>query len=285
MIGIDWGTSSFRAYRLGAGGDAVDWMETGQGIMADQDFASVLMGAVGSWLDESGPVLMSGMIGSRQGWVEAAYLPCPASAAALAGALVRVPFARAEVWIVPGVSARDAAGVPEVMRGEETQIVGAAADGLVCLPGSHSKWARVADGRILGFETYLSGEAFAAIRDGTILGRMMEAAPHDPDAFAAGVARSGQDGHLLHHLFGVRSLGLFGELGMAGSASYLSGLLIGHEVRAAMRASDLVTLLGAPGLCGLYAAAIKILGGLAVIGPANAAALGLAAIGRMAGWR
>jgi 2-dehydro-3-deoxygalactonokinase len=113
---------------------------------------------------------------------------------------------------------------------------------------------------------------------------MMPAAPHDPTAFAAGVARSGQQGHLLHHLFGVRALGLFGELAEAQSASYLSGLLIGHEIRAAMRAGEHVTLLGAPELCALYAEAIGSLGGTAAIGPVDAAALGLAAIGGMAGW-
>lgn len=280
MIGIDWGTSSFRAFRFAPDGRVAERVETAQGIMHAQDFPEVLRAATLGW---SGKVLMSGMIGSRQGWVEAPYLPCPADAAGLASALVRVPGA-AEIWIVPGLTCLDAGGTPEVMRGEETQIIGAAAEGLVCLPGSHAKWARVRNGMVLGFETFLSGEAFAALRSGTILGRMMEDAPHDPEAFAQGLARSGDSGHLLHHLFGVRALGLFGRLAGTGAASYLSGLLIGHEVRSAMRPGDQVTLLGAPTLCGHYATAITALGGHPRIGPADAAALGLLAIGRMAGW-
>ena len=280
MIGIDWGTSSFRAFRFAPDGTVAERVETAQGIMHTQDFPNVLRDAIRHW---TGPVLMSGMIGSRQGWVEAAYLPCPTDAEGLAAALVRVP-GEAEIWIVPGLTCLDTGGMPEVMRGEETQIVGAAAEGLVCLPGSHAKWARVRNGMVMGFETYLSGEAFAALRGGTILGRMMEEAPHDAQAFAEGVARSGDQGHLLHHLFGVRALGLFGRLAGSGAASYLSGLLIGHEVRSAMQPGELVTLLGAPALCSHYETAITALGGQAVIGPADAAALGLQAIGRMAGW-
>ena len=160
-----------------------------------------------------------------------------------------------------------------------------AAGGLACLPGSHSKWARGEAGRIAGFTTFLSGEAFAAIRGGTILGRMMRDAPDDPDAFARGVERSGQPGHLLHHLFGVRTLGLFGELADTASASYLSGLLIGAEVRAALIPGQVVHLVGAAALCARYAAAIGICGGSAVVAEEDAAARGLTLIARHAPWK
>jgi 2-dehydro-3-deoxygalactonokinase len=194
------------------------------------------------------------------------------------------------VLLVPGLSHMDAAGTPEVMRGEETQLIGMladiGADGVACLPGSHSKWVTIANNRIAGFATYLSGEAFAALRGHTILGRMMQDGAIDPAGFDRGVARSGDPGHLLHHLFGVRALGLFGKLSEAASASYLSGLLIGHEVRAALPAGGAtVHLIGAGALCGLYGRALAACGGTPVTHDEDAAARGLGLIGRDAAWQ
>jgi len=297
MIGVDWGTTSLRAYRL-RGREVLDQVALPLGILsvAQGQFGSVLHGAVGAWLaDGERRVLLSGMVGSRQGWVEAPYLPCPAAAADLARALVPVPFAAAEVLLAPGLSAADPDGVPEVMRGEEVQIVGAlgpaGGDMVACLPGSHSKWVRVAGGRVEGFSTHLTGEAFAALRGHTILGRLMQPdAPLDPEAFRRGVVRSGEPGGLLHHLFGVRTLGLFARLGEAAAASYLSGLLIGHEVRAAAPSHPAppvvlpIVLIGDGALCGLYAQAIGHCGGSARVAEADAAAQGLALIGERAAW-
>ena len=291
MIGIDWGTTSFRAFRVGRDGAIRERRAGPKGILnvPDGRFGDTLREEIGPWLAAGEDrVLLSGMIGSRQGWAEAPYLPCPASPDALAGSLVRVIFDGAEVQLVPGLSDNDAAGVPEVMRGEETQLVGAigamGGGGIACLPGSHAKWARIAGGQIEGFTTYLSGEAFAAIRAGTILGRMMPDAPHDDDAFGQGVARSGEPGHLLHHLFGVRTLGLFGRLPEASSASYLSGLLIGTEVRAAQPAGETVHLIGSAALCARYRDAIALCGGMSHMLDEDAAARGLATIGRAAAW-
>lgn len=290
MIGVDWGTSNLRAYRMDAAGRVVAHVASPRGITKVEggQFAAVLGETVGAWLREGERhVLMCGMIGSRQGWVEAPYLPCPADPAAIAQALVKVPFGDAEVRLVPGLSGRDASGVPEVMRGEETKLVGLMAalggEGVVCMPGSHTKWARIAGGRIEGFATYFTGEAFAALRGHTILGRMM-GQEIDAEGFRRGVARSGDEGHLLHHLFGVRALGLFGELPEAQAAGFLSGLMIGHEVRAAMRGAGQVRLVGDEVLVGLYAGAIDACGGQAVVVDEDAAALGLAVIGRQAGW-
>lgn len=286
MIGIDWGTSSFRAYRFGGDGGVIAQTESARGVttVTDGDFASVLRSACGDWLRTGEQrVLMSGMIGSQQGWVEAPYLPCPADLHGLAGAVVPVPFAEADVRIVPGLSDRDPFGVPEIMRGEETQLIGVGADlaaaELVCLPGSHSKWVRMQDSAVAGFSTYFAGEAYAALRAGTILGRTMTEAPHDAAAFARGVARSGQPGHLLHHLFGVRSLAVMGELSREAGVSYLSGLLIGTEVRAAMAPGARVHLIGSATLCALYRDAIGLCDGIAQIEPEGAAARGLARIG------
>ncbi len=300
MIGIDWGTTSFRAYRL-RGRTVLDRLALPLGILnvaavggiAAGGFPQALQDAVAPWLaDGERRILMSGMVGSRQGWVEAPYLPCPAATADLARALLPVPFGPAEVLLVPGLSAADPAGVPEVMRGEEVQILGAlgaapgdtAGDVTICLPGSHSKWARVAGGRVEGFSTHLTGEAFAALRGHTILGRLMQAdAPPDPDAFRQGLLRSADPGGLLHHLFGVRTLGLFDQLPESAAASFLSGLLIGHEVRAAAPASP-VLLIGAPALCDAYSQAITLCGGSATLAEADAAAQGLASIGEQAAW-
>ena len=241
---------------------------------------------VGAWLaDGETNILLSGMVGSRQGWVEAPYLACPAGPDDIAAALIEVPFDGATVKLVPGLSDRDSSGTPEVMRGEETQIIGVldmiGTDGIACLPGSHSKWARIENGKIASFETYLSGEMFAALRNGTILGRMMTDAT-DQSAFARGVARG--EGALLHQIFGARSLALFGELPEAETASYLSGLLIGHEVRAALRPRMKVNLIGAANLCTLYQSAIETLGGIAAMMPEDAAALGLIRIASKLGW-
>ena len=294
MIGVDWGTSSFRAFRLAPDGLIRDRKSGPRGIMAVPDgrFADTLREEIGPWLAAGERhVLLCGMAGSRQGWVEAPYLPCPAGPAEIAGALLEVPFDWAQVKLVPGLSATDEAGVAELMRGEETQLAGALASmgsgGWTCLPGTHSKWARVQGGRIAAFSTYLTGESFAALRGHTILGRMMRDGATEPAAFDAGVARSGQAGGLLHHLFGVRSLGLTGRLLESASASYLSGLLIGHEVRSALADNPgdaVVHVIGAPDLTALYARAIETCGGMAERLNGDASARGLALIGKHAAW-
>ena len=294
MIGVDWGTSSFRAFRLTRDGAMRDQKSAPRGIMAVPDgrFADRLREEIGPWLaGGERHVLLSGMIGSRQGWVEAPYLPCPAGPAEIAAALTDVPFDWAQVKIVPGLSAVDSSGVAEVMRGEETQLIGVlgaiGSSGWACLPGTHAKWARVEDSRIASFSTHLTGEAYAALRGHTILGRMMRDGATEPQAFDQGVARSGEPGGLLHHLFGVRSLALVGRLGVAAGSSYLSGLLIGHEVRAALAGippGSVVHMIGAPELTILYARAVEACGGMAERLNGEAAAKGLALIGQHTAW-
>jgi len=229
------------------------------------------------------------MIGSREGWVEAEYLPSPVGIAELAKAVIQVPFPGAKVRLVPGVKGPDAAGVPELMRGEETAAVGmldaCAGAGLVCFPGTHSKWIQLSDRKIVSFTTCMTGELYSAVRKCTILERTMNSsAAVDKTAFHDGVVRSADLGGLLHHLFGVRTLALMGELREESSASYLSGLLIGHEVRATMPRGSRVHLVGAAHLCRLYAQAIEACGGGATVEGEDAAALGLAAIGRRLSW-
>ena len=271
MIGIDWGTTSLRAYRLAPDGTVLARRETPRGILTVEPggFPDALRAAVGDWIAEGATrVLVSGMAGSRQGWAEAPYLPCPASLEDLASAAIAVPFDGARVRILPGLSCRDRHGVPEVMRGEETQMLGAAAaigsaEATACLPGSHSKWARMAGGQVAAFTTHLSGEAFAALAGHTILARMMDVrAPHHAGGFARGLARAKQGGGLLHHLFGLRAAALFDELAEAEAASALSGLLIGHEVAAALEdgVAPPVILIGAEMLTARYGAALEAFG-------------------------
>jgi len=255
--------------------------------VGDGNFAAALRAEIGPWLEEGETqVLMCGMIGSRQGWMEAGYLACPAGISDLAGAVMQVPFPEATVRLVPGVRGADAAGVPEVMRGEETAAMGMVDGcGLVCFPGTHSKWIQLSDHTIVSFATWMTGEVYSALRRCTILERMMTrdtAIEHA--AFQDGVARSADSAGLLHHLFGVRTLALMGQLREEMSASYLSGLLIGHEVRAALPRAARVHLVGTPALCALYAQAIEACGGEAHVEDEDAAAFGLAAIGRRLQW-
>ncbi len=284
MIGIDWGTTVLRAYRLAPDGTILARRETPRGILSIEPggFPGALHAAAGDWLAAGArQVFVCGMAGSRQGWQEAPYLACPASLDALAEATITVPLADAEVRIVPGLSCRDQHGTPDVMRGEETQILGAvlgADAATVCLPGSHSKWAHLAGGAVTGFTTHLSGEAFAALSQHTILARMMDIdAPHHAGGFARGVARARQPGGLLHHLFGVRAAALFDEMAEEESASYLSGLLIGHEVASALEAgvAPPVILIGAERLTSRYGAALDAFGIPHRVADHDAAARGL----------
>ena len=293
MIGIDWGTSNFRAFRIASDGSIRDRKAGPRGIanVPDGRFADTLREEIGPWLAAGeNHVLLSGMIGSRQGWKEAPYLSCPAGPADIAAALVDIEFDWAQVKLVPGLSATDEAGVAEVMRGEETQVIGVlaalGADAFVCLPGTHSKWAHVTDERIASFTTHMTGEVFGALRGYTILGRMMRDGPGNGAPFDAGVRRAADAGGLLHHIFGVRALTLAGRLTETDAPAYLSGILIGHEVKAALAAhrGAVVHVVGAPDLTALYARAISEFGGFPERHDGEAAARGLARIGEHAAW-
>ncbi|MBO1074136.1 2-dehydro-3-deoxygalactonokinase [Roseomonas marmotae] len=290
MIGVDWGTSSFRAWRMDNQGGIKDRVAAPRGILTVEagGFPAVLRSLIGPWLDDGeNIILICGMAGSRQGWQEAPYLPCPADAAALAGALLPVEFEGRRCFLVPGLSARDPQGVPEVMRGEETKILGLLdrlppGRSLVLSPGSHSKWALVQDGTVLSFLTQFTGEAYAVLSTHTILARTLDAtAPQDWAAFDDGLARARQPGGLLHHLFGLRTRNLFGELTEAAAGSYLSGLLLGHEVASALpEGMTRVFLVGDGAMMARYARALASLGVATTEVPEEAAAAGLWRIGQ-----
>lgn len=293
MLAVDWGTSSLRCYRLDGAGRILEQRSSAKGILAVEGgrFAQALESEAGDWIAAGeAPIVMSGMIGSRQGWLEAPYAECPAGLAEIAGALEEVRWKTHRAWIAPGLTCRDESGVRDVMRGEETQILGVidelgAGEHRICLPGTHSKWALVRDGRIERFATHMTGEVFAVLKAHSILGRMMSGERSDEAAFLEGVARAGTAGGLLHHLFGVRARGLFGEIGDESSASYLSGILIGHELRSAVREASRFYLLCAPQLAALYRTAARTIGAEALALAPDAAVKGLFKLARMKGER
>jgi len=264
LIAVDWGTSSLRGARLDEAGRVLEEKSAPLGILnvPNGDFAGVFASQFSEWMKPSGTVcLISGMAGSRQGWVEAPYVACPAGPDELRQCLHWIEPGR--IALVPGLS--DEQGeVPDVMRGEEVQIFGAMrlaglTDGLFVLPGTHSKWATVRDGRITGFRTYMTGEVYGLLSRHSILARTLDAdAALDEAVFLRGVTRAGNRQGLLHNAFGVRALALFNRLSPVQSASYLSGLLIGEELYLQeLLAGREVIAIGAATLTARYALALR----------------------------
>ncbi|MEI7872678.1 MAG: 2-dehydro-3-deoxygalactonokinase [Alphaproteobacteria bacterium] len=264
LIAVDWGTSSLRGARLDETGRVLEEKSAPLGILnvANGDFAGVFAAQFSDWMKPAGSVcLISGMAGSRQGWVEAPYVACPAGPDELSRHLQWIEPGR--IALVPGLS-DEQGDVPDVMRGEEVQIFGAMrlaglGDGLFVLPGTHSKWATVQGGRITGFRTFMTGEFYGLLSQHSILARTLEAdAALDEAVFLRGVTRAGNGQGLLHNAFGVRALGLFGRLSPAESASYLSGLLIGEELHLQELTSGReVIAIGAAALTARYALALE----------------------------
>ena len=291
FIALDWGTTSFRAYRVGADGHVQDTIAAPEGILAVKDgaFEAALEKHIGAW-DVSIPVMAAGMITSRQGWIELPYLACPAGPAELARSLHRhVTKSGRTVWFSTGLSTRSPDGIPDVMRSEETQVFGSLELGrsLYVTPGTHSKWIRVEAGRIAGFSTYMTGEVFAALRTHTILGRLMADGADDDAAFRRGVEQALKDpAGFLHRIFSARTLALFNELPATAIASYLSGQVIGSEVAHAMlrypQASEAV-ILASPGIGGRYGLALQVAGLRAIMGNPDSIVAGLHSIAEAAG--
>lgn len=279
LIGLDWGTTHLRAYRIGHDGRVDAEIDSDHGILnvPDGDFEGVFESVAGRWLadGERAPILACGMVGSRQGWIEAPYLPCPTGAADLAANLVPLDTRRGRrVWLVPGIKRLDDDGVPDVARGEETQVIGddAAPGGIYVLPGTHSKWMLVREGRIVWFATFMTGEVFAVLGRHSILGRLMQEGEADEAAFLRGAAYARSEnrgaGGLLKRLFSARTLALFGQLPPGGVRSYLSGLLIGAEIDEALACTEVlpvhdrgpIAIIGSPDLAAAYARVLRARG-------------------------
>lgn len=273
FVAVDWGTTNRRAYLI----------EDGEVLLTERDGTGIRAVPAGGFAAEvaalrtrydGAPLLLAGMVGSNRGWVDAGYVPCPATLETIAAKLVEPqPGAR----IVPGVSVV-AGDRGEVMRGEEVQLLGAVAaglapaDALLCQPGTHCKWARMSGGALADFATAMTGELFALLRDHALIGSAMTGEAKPDAAFLDGVARAAE-GDLLVALFGSRPATLLGLRAEAEIASYVSGLLVGSDVRAQARAGDTVHVLADEKLGALYACALEAIGAQAVAVDSHAAFL------------
>jgi len=269
IAAVDWGTSSFRLWLLDQDGQVLAESRSDEGMMKAREFgfAAVLdrhLAKVSAPAEL--PVVVCGMAGAKQGWREANYLETPASLHELVERSVKIEADR-PIHILPGICQRDAR-YPDVMRGEETQLIGAVAEGtrpgLVCMPGTHSKWVQLDEGRVARFSTFMTGELYAAIAGHTILKLALAdqpaASPNDP-VFRHGVLRSMENPEqVTARLFAIRSGPLLGLAAAAEGTAKLSGELIGLELagaRAQFGRVEAVTLVGAGKLFELYRAALE----------------------------
>jgi 2-dehydro-3-deoxygalactonokinase len=280
LIGLDWGTSSLRAALYAADGSVLDRRARPWGIqhLPEGGYAAALSGIAGDWRERwpMMPMIAAGMVGSRQGWHEVPYVACPADPAAIAAGVVPFDSGTGILHLAPGII--QTGNTPDVMRGEEAQIIGAleiepglARESLLVLPGTHCKWAHIGAGRVERFTTYLTGELFAMLRDHSIIGRpardLANARPTGGDAFVRGVRTARESGAagIAGRLFTTRSLYLTGALEVAETLDYLSGLLVGEEIRSVLAEQGAgscppVVLLGDPALCARYRLALATFG-------------------------
>ncbi|WP_168708607.1 2-dehydro-3-deoxygalactonokinase [Hydrogenophaga sp. PAMC20947] len=303
LIGIDWGSSNLRVALVDEHGGLMDRRESPVGVFAVQEghFAEALLPLCADWLvQHQVPLLACGMIGSRQGISDVPYVTCPASANDLAERLGQVelppvdgltPGQAVQLHIVAGLNTGSHAAGWDVLRGEETQLFGLpdGAARLFVLPGTHSKWMkRSGGGQIETFQTYMTGELFELLRNHSSLSRVMSAGPASPKAFQQGVAEACAKG-LENLLFRVRTAGLMGRFQSHELPDYLSGLLIGAEIKAGLSRFSPpdkhtpIPLLGSPELTQRYASAFAQFGQAVVEMPGDAVFNGLLRIARAAG--
>ncbi len=282
-IAVDWGTSHVRAWLIGQDGDilARRVSNDGMGSLAPDAFEPALLELVGDMLPAEGtvPVLCCGMVGSRQGWAEAAYrsVPCAPPHAADATA-VATDDPRLDVRLLPGLSQATPA---DVMRGEETQIAGVLAaepgfDGVVCLPGTHSKWAQVSAGEIVSFRSFMTGELFALLTEHSVLRHSVQGTGWDADAFLAAVSEGlSHPARLSGNLFALRAEALLNDLAPDTARARLSGLLIGMELAAARPywLGQAIAIAGAGALSDAYAQALTAQGAVPQVFDAEAVTL------------
>ncbi len=254
MLAVDWGSSNRRIFDITPDGWTV--RQDDRGVLSHPDFDTAIDALIAEAAGR--PLLLAGMIGSNRGWIEAPYVPAPATLAGIAAAMLRP---RAGVLLVPGVV--DAAR-PDIMRGEEVQLLGALAagrigDGLVCHPGTHSKWVEIEDGAIARFRTIMTGDLFAALTARSILSDLLQTPPGTDAPFVAGVDHALAVADLPAELFSVRARVVTGALPAADAASRISGLLIGADVRLGLGRlrADVVPLIGDPALCERFAVALE----------------------------
>ena len=269
FIVADWGTTRFRGYLM-ENETVLDQVSSNEGVSALEkgQHRDVFLRQCGRWLEAEpkAPVLLVGMVGSREGWVEAPYASCPAGPAEIAGAHVPVDLENGrQGHIIPGLFCEPAPGAADVMRGEETLVMGAGVeDGLICSAGTHPKWILMRSGRIERFATYMTGEMYALLREHSMIGRPATE-PQDPKGFDLGLEAAernqGDNGvGLLHLLFSARASVVSRRMDSDLLAPYLSGLLTGDEINGALsqfgRPSS-VTILAEQGRADLYVHALE----------------------------
>ncbi|MDP5220193.1 2-dehydro-3-deoxygalactonokinase [Ruegeria sp. 2205SS24-7] len=268
FIAVDWGTSGFRLWVLDACGKTLAETDGpfGMSNLEPSDFGRVLeenLNELG--IGQDVPAIICGMAGAAQGWCEAPYLTAPTRLDKLGAGAIRVSDASREVRILPGVKQQSPANV---MRGEETQIAGLLHlvpdfRGIVCLPGTHTKWVRVADGAIIEFETCMTGEQFAFFSRASVLSHSMVNHGWSDSAFEAAIRLAADDPAALpRRLFAIRAGMLVGKQTSAQARATLSGLLIGQELMSVRQywTDQTVTLIGASTLCELYLTALGFMG-------------------------
>ena len=271
-VAVDWGTTHFRIWRM-QDKNALEGREASCGLLnlKKEEFEPTLKEHLHGWPVES-PVLMSGMVGSRQGWQEAPYLFLPVSLKDVAiGAVdVQTNDLQRKVHVLPGVACQEESR-PDVMRGEETQMLGLGAgssewSGIICLPGTHCKWVRIALGQVQQFDTYLTGELFSIVRQHSILLHDLESGDVDVEqpAFAKGVSTGFEETTpLLTSLFRIRATSLLLDRDPVANLAFLSGRVLGEELRSATRKiekTEKIQLVGGSSLTKLYARALSLVG-------------------------
>lgn len=274
IVGINWGSSNFRAHLIAPNGTVLDSLEAAAGVATLQRNGMVDMAqrVLARWPDAT-RVYAAGMIGSNVGWTDAGYVECPAGFDRLCDALVPTRIGELPLHIVPGLACvRERDGAPDIMRGEETELLGLNAGGrlddapLVALPGTHTKWVRIDEGRVVEFMTAMSGEIYDRLTAAGLLASIVEGPGSDGKAFRDGVRTSASRtlglGALL---FGARARVIRGMLPKADASAYLRGLVIGSEIADALAlfpqpGGRAIPLVGSTAVCALYAAALDELG-------------------------
>ena len=277
-IAVDWGTTHLRAWAMGGGNEVLDLANSDDGMskLKPSDFEPALIRLVAHWLGAGKtPVIACGMVGARQGWTEAPYRAVPC--AAQAGDLISAPCAdpRLDVRIIPGVKQTNPA---DVMRGEETQIAGFIAknpnyDGVLCLPGTHSKWVHISASEIVSFRTFMTGELFDLLGTGSVLRHSIAPKGWDQEAFLAAMSETlSRPEQIAARLFSLRAESLLNNQDPETARARLSGLLIGMELAAAKPywLGQLVAVIGAAVLTRTYASALKELGAVPSVAEGSA---------------
>jgi 2-dehydro-3-deoxygalactonokinase len=289
LISIDWGTSSFRASRWqieqpAHGFKVIERLDSDKGLLSihkaveksanllahNTAFETYLLETIGHWIDQPTTIVMSGMVGSKTGWLEAPYVKAPATIEQLAAQLIQVPLFAARLntvhaYIIPGVSQ---ATPPDVMRGEETQLFGLNEENcidapqdqtlLFILPGTHSKHVHFANGQLIAFKTFMTGELYGLLSQHGVLAALCSLNNFDQHSFKAGVLQAQYANELTAQLFSLRAKYLIENDGRFCTASALSGLLIGSEMKGVPHTTK-VHLVGADALCDRYAKALELL--------------------------